>query len=319
MLPRRLLRVKSMQALYGWVLAPEAYLHPQEECVSLAFSLLKEFYEQYLTCLVYVCWFFEEIGREADRTGAHLYWTEEQRKALRLTSKNPIVERLRHHSRLFELSRERGLLGVLPRDVALACFRDAENSYILHDILLQVSLTKKHDEARFWYEPTRRLWEEHLLKHRVFRALMGDLFFAWEDEEPFLSFSVNRTLELAAVDGISEPVYAYGGAKWRGQMQFVERLIVDTINNFSNVSSIIAQKAKNWALNRIGTAERTLLHMCTTEWLCIGDSPAVAVLNDYVEIAKQFATYEQSYAFVNGILDAVMKELVKEGRIVQVT
>lgn len=319
MVPRRLLRVKSMQALYGWVLAPDAYTQPQNECIKLVHYLLEEFYEQYLACLVHICWFFEEIAREADRTGAHLYWTEEQRRALRLIGNNPIVTRLQRHSHLFELCEERGLLERFSRDIALACFRDAENSYILHDALLKVCLRGVHDGGTFWYDTVRRMWEEHLLKHRVFRAFLGDLSFVWEDDEPFLVFAVNKTLELAADPQITEPVYMAGGSKWKAHAQFVEKLIAETIAHFDYTGSMIAQKSRNWALNRIGTAERTLLHMCITEWLCIGDSPAVAVLNDYVEIAKQFGTSEQAHAFVNGILDAIMKDLNRAGKIVRVS
>jgi N utilization substance protein B len=40
--------------------------------------------------------------------------------------------------------------------------------------------------------------------------------------------------------------------------------------------------------------------------------PTVVTLNEYIELAKTFST-EQSSIFINGVLDAIVKELKKEG------
>ena len=59
--------------------------------------------------------------------------------------------------------------------------------------------------------------------------------------------------------------------------------------------------------------DRALLRLATWE-LTRGETPPKVAIDEAIELAKQFST-EQSASFVNGVLDAVLKEnqaLVKE-------
>jgi N utilization substance protein B len=59
-----------------------------------------------------------------------------------------------------------------------------------------------------------------------------------------------------------------------------------------------------------------LLKMALCELLHFPTIPTKVTLNEYVEISKVYST-DKSKDFINGILDRLMKKLLKEERIVK--
>ena len=55
-----------------------------------------------------------------------------------------------------------------------------------------------------------------------------------------------------------------------------------------------------------------IMMVAISELTKIPSIPTVVTLNEYIELAKTYST-EQSGTFVNGVLDAIVKELKKEG------
>jgi len=58
----------------------------------------------------------------------------------------------------------------------------------------------------------------------------------------------------------------------------------------------------------------TLLLMALAELLYFPSIPVNVTINEYLEIAKEYATPKSSM-FINGILDSVVKDMTKEKRI----
>jgi N utilization substance protein B len=68
----------------------------------------------------------------------------------------------------------------------------------------------------------------------------------------------------------------------------------------------VVRIAPQWPTNRQPGVDRALLRLAIWE-LTNTDTPPKVVLDEAIEMAKQFST-EQSPAFINGVLDAVLKE-----------
>jgi transcription antitermination protein NusB len=64
--------------------------------------------------------------------------------------------------------------------------------------------------------------------------------------------------------------------------------------------------APHWPPRRQPGVDRSILRLAVWE-LTNSDTPPKVVLDEAIELAKQFST-EQSPAFINGVLDAVLKE-----------
>jgi len=71
---------------------------------------------------------------------------------------------------------------------------------------------------------------------------------------------------------------------------------------------LISQAAVRWKLSRLSHVDRAILRMSVYQLRYCEDIPCKVVINEAIEIAKKFST-EQSPRFVNGVLDAVLKNL----------
>jgi N utilization substance protein B len=69
--------------------------------------------------------------------------------------------------------------------------------------------------------------------------------------------------------------------------------------------------APNWPAHRQAAVDRAILRLAHYEMTSGKTSPKIAV-NEAVELAKQFST-DRSPAFVNGLLDKVLKRVVAAG------
>lgn len=89
-----------------------------------------------------------------------------------------------------------------------------------------------------------------------------------------------------------------------GLQTFAAELVAGTLLNRDQLDEQIEAKAKNWKISRMALVDRCILRMAIHEMRHFPDTPKAVVIDEAVELAKQFGTAESS-AFVNGVLDAV--------------
>lgn len=78
--------------------------------------------------------------------------------------------------------------------------------------------------------------------------------------------------------------------------------------NLARSDELIGAASIKWRLSRLSPVDKSILRMSVYHLTCCEDIPPKVVINEAVELAKKFST-AQSPAFVNGVLDAVMKRL----------
>ena len=76
------------------------------------------------------------------------------------------------------------------------------------------------------------------------------------------------------------------------------------------VDALIQKHAQNWRLERMPVVDRNLLRTAVAEMLGYPKTPAAVVINETLEIARRYAAPE-SIHFLNGVLDAVGRELLE--------
>ncbi len=96
--------------------------------------------------------------------------------------------------------------------------------------------------------------------------------------------------------------------------EFAARLFRQTVAHVDEFNEYIKGKAANWELDRIAIIDRIVLRMAICEFLYFDDIPPKVSIDEAIEIAKKYST-ENSGRFVNGILDAVLNDLRKSGRL----
>jgi N utilization substance protein B len=75
---------------------------------------------------------------------------------------------------------------------------------------------------------------------------------------------------------------------------------------------LIANKSKNWDLDRISDTDKILLLMAIQEMINFPGIPLKVTINEYIEVSKKYST-PKSKQFINGVLDVIAVDLQKEG------
>ena len=87
---------------------------------------------------------------------------------------------------------------------------------------------------------------------------------------------------------------------------YAERLLRGSIEHRAEIDALIASQAENWRLERMPAVDRNILRLAVYELLHEADVPHLVVLDEAIELAKKFGS-EQSGAFINGLLDGLIR------------
>ena len=88
---------------------------------------------------------------------------------------------------------------------------------------------------------------------------------------------------------------------------FVDDLVRGTVEHVAEVDEQIAKHAEHWRMERMPPVDRNILRLAVYEMQHVG-TPAAVVIDEALELARRFSN-EESVQFVNGVLDAVHREI----------
>ncbi|MFN3863307.1 MAG: transcription antitermination factor NusB [Erythrobacter sp.] len=118
--------------------------------------------------------------------------------------------------------------------------------------------------------------------------------------DEFHQHRLGRTIDEDAFD---EAQYA------EAEVPFFDDIVRGVDARKDEIDALLAGKlASGWSLARLDRAMLQVLRAGTYELIARADVPAAVAINEYVEVAKAFFDDGQA-KFVNGILDAVAKEV----------
>ena len=88
---------------------------------------------------------------------------------------------------------------------------------------------------------------------------------------------------------------------------FATNLLLHATEHAEEIDTSAAAMAKNWSWERIARIDRLILRLALAEMLYIEEIPVRVSINEAIELAKSYST-DKSYAFVNGVLDGVVRQ-----------
>ena len=94
-------------------------------------------------------------------------------------------------------------------------------------------------------------------------------------------------------------------------IEYGKKLYKMVIKIKDELDDLIKARSKNWSINRITLLDRLILRMSLAEMIYEEDVPPKVSIAEGVEIAKYFST-DESGSFVNGILDSVYNDIIKD-------
>lgn len=91
-------------------------------------------------------------------------------------------------------------------------------------------------------------------------------------------------------------------------LTFSRLLIGSTIENITEIDSVISEHLEHWDFTRLSKVELAILRISTAALLYHRSIPSSVTIDEAVDIAKDFAA-EDSYKFINGVLDGIRKRI----------
>lgn len=89
--------------------------------------------------------------------------------------------------------------------------------------------------------------------------------------------------------------------------EFALQLLDGVLAHQEDIRQAMQNHAPQWPLKRMDRITRSILMIGTYELLFAGDAPSAVVMNEAIDIAKEFGGSE-SGKFVNGVLNAIANE-----------
>ncbi len=141
-----------------------------------------------------------------------------------------------------------------------------------------------------------------------------DKMISWVDDIPFVNTWVVKSLSKCKPNQafILSSLY-----KDKDDEDFVSSLFKKTILKHKEYEKDIEEKTPNWETDRIADIDMILIKMALTEFLNFPSIPTRVTINEYIEVSKDYSTEKSSY-FINGVLDKISKEFIKNKRIVKI-
>jgi len=157
------------------------------------------------------------------------------------------------------------------------------------------------------------LYSEYVCNNEFFHQFYEDAFLHWADDLDAAQMMTTKTLKTMdeKSDATHPLVKLY---KDNDDEEFGGLLFRKVIANNNRYTAWIAEKTQNWETDRIATIDFLLMKMALAEFVEFEEIPIKVSLNEYIELSKEYST-PKSAPFINGVLDKLVADLKENGTI----
>ena len=104
-----------------------------------------------------------------------------------------------------------------------------------------------------------------------------------------------------------EGFVSFGQAQKTEVTAYAEQLVAGVLEHLTSIDGLIEKHAQHWSLERIAPVDRSILRFSICELLYFKEVPSKVVIDEAIEVAKKYGN-EDSGAFINGILDQILRQ-----------
>ena len=307
MISRRYLRIKTFQALY-------AYFHSgsenRQKTEKELFLSIERMYDLYLLLLTIHSDLSHLAQLKMEEAKQKRLPTEDDLHPNMKFIKNAAFQSLANNSSLQSLINAKKLYWNNDQELLGKLF----NFIRKHPVYLEYMSTKTSSfemDKKFAVD----LYKKIMAENDFFISEMSEKSIYWGyDEIDFVLSMVIKTIKKLEAKGTNSNVILNTYNDEEDDTEFVKNLFRTTIDNNEAFAQLIANKTKNWEVERIATVDILLMKMALSELKAFKSIPIKVTLNEYIDLSKSFST-PKSKIFVNGILDKLIADLNQQGEI----
>ncbi|OFY89681.1 MAG: transcription antitermination factor NusB [Bacteroidetes bacterium RIFCSPLOWO2_12_FULL_31_6] len=307
MLSRRYLRIKVFQALYAYYQSDDKNLKKVE---SELFLSIEKMYDLYLMLLILGPELFHQSKLKMEGAKNKMLPTEDDLIPNTKFIDNKVFDLLENNSHLKSLIKEKKLSWSNDQELMIKLNAFLKGHEIYKNYVASKTSSFEEDQ-KFVVDFYKKIIPDFDLLLSVLQD--KSIFWGLEEIDFILSMILKTVKKFTPKSTAFEkllPLYR----DEEEDIQFVKDLLHETIANDKENSKLIADKTKNWDVDRIAMVDIILMKMALSELLYFKSIPIKVTLNEYIELSKWYSS-PKSKIFVNGVLDKLVLELKEKGQL----
>ena len=305
MINRVLIRLKVIQVIYAYYKNSGKSIKTAEDEVFFSLSKAYDLYKFLLLLIVAVTHYAE------DRINFNMKKVRPTEEDLNPNLKfvnNRLMRQLESNETLLKFAEQSKVDWVNYSDFLRRLLDTIIESDIYKEYM--ASETSSYEEDK---ELWRKLYKAFIFDNDELDALLEDISLYWNDDKAIVDTFVVKTIKRFKEENGAEqellPEY-----KDDEDIEYAHKLFRASIQNAEEYRRLMSDNSKNWDMNRLAFMDVIIMQTAIAEVLTFPQIPVNVSINEYVEIAKYYST-PKSGAFINGLLDSIIKNLKKDNRI----
>lgn len=305
MINRVLIRIRVVQILFSAYQSETRDLKKAE--TELLFSLQKS-YDLYFYLLSLIVDLTDAYSQRVDARRAKLLPTQEDISPNVRLLENRFSNQLRVNIQLNEYLQER------PFDWSEhdAFIRALLDQILASDVYKEYSTSNDSSydlDREFW----RKVFKQMICANEELCSILEDESLFWNDDVEIIESFVLKTIKrFEEGNGAAQSLLPM--FKDESDREYAVKLLHEAMLNVKEYREIIDKYTTNWESERIAMMDMIIMQIAIAEIVAFPSIPISVTLNEYIDIAKSYST-AKSASFINGVLDAIVKELKEKKRI----
>ena len=296
-----------MQALY-------VYYNDREDNLSASKVLkvldknIDKLYELYL----YLLLMLKELGDfmihyDEEIKSRYIQNEKDVKSSLKFLN-NPVLKALQDSTEFEKALKDNHVSWNGDADILRKIFLDLKNQDPYKDYIMTPEETPGVN-----YELLTFILRHYTTNFPVVQQHLEEEYYNWLDDRKIAKQMASKTLQAIALAPEEKISLMPQSHREDENYIFAQELVKKTIAEDESLEKIIRAKTEHWEQHQVAMIDMIIIKMAVCEFIYFPTIPPKVSINEYIELAKTYST-PQSKKFVNGVLDAILKDLNKEGK-----
>ena len=305
MINRILIRIRVIQIVYAWYQNRDKDLRQVERELLLGLQKSYDLYYYLLKLMIEITDLHEK--RVNSNLNKFLPTSEDLNPKMHIVN-NQFIEQLRGNRMFINYITERPMSWESNFNFVKGILDNILESDIYKEYAQLEKPTYK-DEKEFW----RKVFRSFIHRNETLDDILEDESIFWNDDiEIVQSFVLKTIKQFTKSEGEDQPLLPMFNDE--EDREYATKLLRETLVNGKDYREQITKNADNWDFERIAFMDVVIMQVAMAELYEFSTIPIKVTLNEYIDLAKAYSTPKSS-TFINGVLDAIVKDLKKSDTI----
>ena len=303
MIGRRNIRVKVMQTLYTLATTEAGSLEEQKKQGSVLLDeKINRFLDLFVISVLYTLQVARYSEKDAGKRASKYLPTAEDLNVSTKIAGNEFLWKILDNETFTEKIKDKNISRYIDEDLVQKIYKKLAATPEYKEYIAERERNYKSEVAIIKFIFDNNIFDDEAVMEHFTDELPG-----WEDDSDMVKILMDNFFKSSSKVNFLKLISAE-------KNEYAHNLLHTTLEKESYCTELIQPKLNNWDAERVALIDMLLLRMGVAELLDFPTIPTKVTINEFIEIAKMYST-PQSGQFVNGVLDNILKDLVKENKI----